>query len=143
MDKVVVLARVSTQAQDYQRQVIELMEYCDRVGWEVSRVFANKVSGAKTLEDRSEIVEMVEYIKSNDVKRVVCLEISRLGRNTLEALKVINYLNENGGHIRKCAAYHRSLFLHRAHIPYQRRPSPIPNFSNCQKKESIARTECL
>lgn len=39
---------------------------------------------------------MVEYIKSNDVKRVVCLEISRLGRNTLEALKVINYLNEHG-----------------------------------------------
>lgn len=96
MDKVVILARVSTQAQDYQRQVNELMEYSDRVGWEVSRVFANKVSGAKTLEERSEIVEMVEYIKSNDVKRVVCLEISRLGRNTLEALKVINYLNENG-----------------------------------------------
>ena len=32
-------------------------------------------------------------------------------------------------------------FSHRAHIPYQRRPSPVPNFSNCQKKESIARTE--
>ncbi|MCI1786074.1 MAG: recombinase family protein [Bacteroidales bacterium] len=96
MDKVIILARVSTQAQDYQRQVNELKEFCDRVGWEVSRVFANKVSGAKTLEERSEMVEMVEYIKSNDVKRVVCLEISRLGRNTLEALKVINYLNEHG-----------------------------------------------
>ena len=96
MDKVVILARVSTQAQDYQRQVRELQEYCDRAGWEVTRVFANKVSGAKAVTERAEIVEMVEYIKSNDVKRVVCLEISRLGRNTLEALKVINYLNENG-----------------------------------------------
>ena len=96
MDKVVILARVSTQAQDYQRQVTELQEYCDRAGWEVTRVFANKVSGAKRLEQRTEIVEMVEYIKNNDVKRVVCLEISRLGRNTLEALKVINYLNEQG-----------------------------------------------
>ena len=96
MDKVVILARVSTQAQDYQRQVTELQEYCDRVGWEVSRVFANKVSGTKALTVRSEIVDMVEYIKNNDVKRVVCLEISRLGRNTLEALKVINYLNEHG-----------------------------------------------
>ena len=96
MDKVVILARVSTQAQDYQRQVTELQEYCDRVGWEVTRVFANKVSGAKAVAERTEIVEMVEYIKSNDVKRVVCLEISRLGRNTLEALKVINYLNEHG-----------------------------------------------
>ena len=96
MDKVVILARVSTQAQDYQRQVTELQDYCDRAGWEVTRVFANKVSGAKAVTERTEIVEMVEYIKSNDVKRVVCLEISRLGRNTLEALKVINYLNENG-----------------------------------------------
>ena len=96
MDKVVILARVSTQAQDYQRQVTELQDYCDRAGWEVTRVFANKVSGAKAVTERAEIVEMVEYIKSNDVKRVVCLEISRLGRNTLEALKVINYLNEHG-----------------------------------------------
>ncbi len=96
MDKVVILARVSTQAQDYQRQVTELLEYCDRAGWEVTKVFANKVSGAKAVTERAEIVEMVEYIKSNDIQRVVCLEISRLGRNTLEALKVINYLNENG-----------------------------------------------
>lgn len=96
MDKVVILARVSTQAQDYQRQVTELQGYCERAGWEVTRVFANKVSGAKAVTERTEIVEMVEYIKSNDVKRVVCLEISRLGRNALEALKVINYLNENG-----------------------------------------------
>ena len=96
MDKVVILARVSTQAQDYQRQVTELQDYCDRAGWEVTRVFANKVSGAKAVTERAEIVDMVEYIKSNDIQRVVCLEISRLGRNTLEALKVINYLNENG-----------------------------------------------
>lgn len=96
MDKVVILARVSTQAQDYQRQVTELQEYCDRAGWEVTRVFANKVSGAKAVTERTEIVEMVEYIKSNDIQRVVCLEISRLGRNTLEALKVINYLNVHG-----------------------------------------------
>ena len=35
-------------------------------------------------------------VKEHRLNRVVCLEISRLGRNTLEALKVINYLNENG-----------------------------------------------
>lgn len=62
----------------------------------MTRVFANKVSGAKAVTERLEIVEMVEYIKKNEVKRVVCLEISRLGRNILDALKVINYLNDNG-----------------------------------------------
>ena len=95
-DKVVMLARVSTNKQDYDRQVVELTEYCNRVGWEVAEVFANKVSGAKTVEERAEIVDMIEYIKANAIQRVVVLEISRLGRNTLEALKVIQTLNENG-----------------------------------------------
>ena len=95
-DKVVILARVSTNKQDYDRQVIELTEYCNRVGWEVAVVFANKVSGAKAVEERAEIVDMIEYIKANAIQRVVVLEISRLGRNTLEALKVIQTLNENG-----------------------------------------------
>ena len=61
-DKVVILARVSTNKQDYDRQVIELTEYCNRVGWEVAEVFANKVSGAKAVEERAEIVDMIEYI---------------------------------------------------------------------------------
>ena len=95
MEKVVILARVSTNRQDYDRQVVELTDFCNRMNWEVAKVFANKVSGAKTVEERAEIQEMVAYIKSNDVKRVVVLEISRLGRNTLEALKVIQTLNEN------------------------------------------------
>ena len=95
MEKVVILARVSTNKQDYDRQVVELMDFCNRMNWEVMHVFANKVSGAKTVEERMEIQEMVTYIKSNDVKRVVVLEISRLGRNTLEALKVVQTLNEN------------------------------------------------
>lgn len=96
MEKVVILARVSTDRQEYQRQVNELTDYCSRVGWSVEAVFSNKVSGAKRIEERAEIMEMVDYVKTNQIDKVVCLEISRLGRNTLEALKVIQVLNENG-----------------------------------------------
>ena len=96
MEQVAILARVSTQGQDYERQVVELTDYCQRMNWEVVKVFANKVSGATRNADREEISALVEYVKENQLNRVVCLEISRLGRNTLEALKVINYLNENG-----------------------------------------------
>lgn len=95
MDKVVILGRVSTDKQDYQRQIVELQEYCNKVGWEVVGVFANKVSGAKTIEERSELQDMLQFIKENEIDRVVCLEVSRLGRNTLESLKVIQMLNEN------------------------------------------------
>lgn len=96
MDKVVILARVSTDKQEYQRQVNELTDYCNRVGWEVEATFCNKISGAKTIEERTEIQELIAYVKTHEIRRVVCLEISRLGRNTLEALRVIQNLNENG-----------------------------------------------
>ena len=92
--RVVILARVSTDKQEYDRQVVELTDYCDKMGYEVMRVFANKVSGAKKNEDRSEIMEMLQYIEENHIDKVCVLEISRLGRNTLEALKVIELLNE-------------------------------------------------
>lgn len=96
MDKVVLLVRVSTDKQYYQRQIVELTEYCSKVGWEVAETFANIVSGAKKNEEREEIQSMIAYIKTHSIKRVVCLEISRLGRNTLEALKTIQILTENG-----------------------------------------------
>ena len=95
MKKVVILARVSTDKQEYQRQINELTQYCNGVGWSVEAVFSNKVSGAKTIEERHEIQELLTYVKSNAIDKVVCLEISRLGRNTLEALKVIQLLNEH------------------------------------------------
>lgn len=96
MDKVVILARVSTDKQEYQRQINELSDYCARSNWEVSEIFANKISGAKKLEEREEIQNLIKYIKDNHIKRVVCLEISRIGRNTLEALRIIQFLTENG-----------------------------------------------
>ena len=96
MDKVVILARVSTDRQEYQRQINELTAYCENAGWSVEEIFANKVSGAKRIEEREEILSLVEYVREHQIKRVVCLEISRVGRNTLEALKVIQYLTENG-----------------------------------------------
>ena len=96
MEKVVILARVSTDRQEYQRQVNELTDYCKRVGWSVEATFCNKVSGTKSIEERTEIQDLLAYVKKNEINRVVCLEISRLGRCTLEALKVIQCLSENG-----------------------------------------------
>lgn len=94
--RVVILARVSTNQQDYDRQIKELNMHCNQMGWEVVEVFTNKISGAKKNEDRQELVEMLTYIEKHQIDKVCVLEISRLGRNTLEALKVIEQLNEKG-----------------------------------------------
>ena len=95
MEKVILLVRVSTDRQEYRRQINELKDFCAKMNWDIVGTFANKVSGAESIENRIEITEMIEFVRTNDVKRVVCIEISRLGRNTLEALKIIQILNEN------------------------------------------------
>lgn len=94
--KVCLLCRVSTQAQDYDYQVNLLTDIAKSRNWEIVKIFANKVSGAKKNEERSEIVELLDFVKSNKIDKILCTEISRLGRSTLEALKVIETLNEAG-----------------------------------------------
>lgn len=94
MKKAVILVRVSTQSQDYERQINELSEYANTRGLEIVKIFANKISGMKQNEERSEITDMIQFVKANHVDKVLVLEISRLGRNTLEALKVIELLNQ-------------------------------------------------
>lgn len=95
MKKVVLLLRVSTNSQDYEYQRSTLTDICNRNNWEVVRTFENKVSGAKKNEEREEIVELLDYVKNNDVDLVATTEISRVSRSTLEALKIIETLNEN------------------------------------------------
>ena len=68
-EKVCLLCRVSTQAQDYEYQINLLTDIAKSRNWEVVKVFANKISGAKKNEERSEIMELVEYVKNNKVEK--------------------------------------------------------------------------
>ena len=95
MLKVCILARVSLQIQDYDRQINELTSFAKANQMEVVKVFANKISGATKNEGRTEIVDLVNFVKTEKIDKVLVLEISRLGRNTLEALKVIELLNQH------------------------------------------------
>lgn len=92
--KVVIYSRVSTNNQDFQRQTTELKEFSAKNNWEVLKVFEEKISGAKTNEERPQLMKMIDFIKENNIDKVLCWELSRLGRNTLEVLKTINLLNE-------------------------------------------------
>ncbi len=96
MEKVVLLCRVSTQAQDYQYQIDTLTEICEKKGWEIVKIFANKVSGAKTIEERDEIKELIEYVRTNKVSRCVATEISRVSRDVITGVQIIRELASNG-----------------------------------------------
>ena len=92
---VVILSRVSTNTQDNQRQVIELTEYSNKMGWGVVKVFEEKISGVKKNEEREVLTELISFVKNNNINKVLCWELSRLGRNSLEVLKTIEILNQN------------------------------------------------
>lgn len=96
MNKVVIFARVSTNSQEYDRQVNELTLFATNKGWSVEASFAEKISGAKTNQERTELLRMIEFVKANDIDKVLVTELSRLGRNTLQVLEVIELLNSNG-----------------------------------------------
>lgn len=93
--RVVIQSRVSTSIQDNKRQVDELLDYSRKNGYEVLSVFEEKISGAKNNEERPQLMEMIDFIKKNEVDKVLCWELSRLGRNTIEVLKTIQLFNEN------------------------------------------------
>lgn len=93
--KVVIYSRVSTQIQDYKIQTDELKEYAKKMSWEVLDTFEEKISGGKENEARPKLMEMIDYVKKNQIDKVLCWELSRIGRNTIEVLNTIKLLNEN------------------------------------------------
>ena len=96
MKKVVIFARVSTGIQEYDRQVNELKALANSNGWSVEAVFAEKVSGAKSNTERAELLNMIDYVESYNIDKVLVAELSRLGRDTLQVLEVIEMLSEKG-----------------------------------------------
>ncbi len=94
---IVIFSRVSTNSQDNHRQVQELTEFAIQQGWKLQRVFEEKaVSGAKKNIDRPILQEMLTYIREEQVQKVLCWEISRIGRNSFEVLQTISLLNTVG-----------------------------------------------
>lgn len=94
--KTVIFARVSTNVQEYDRQVNELTTLAKSNGWSVEAVFAEKISGAKSNKERTELLNMANYVEGNHINKVLVTELSRLGRDTLQVLEVIQMLNEKG-----------------------------------------------
>lgn len=94
--KVVLFCRVSTSGQEYDRQVNELSALALGNGWSVEGIFAEKISGAKMNVERAELMKMIEFVEANNIDKVLVTELSRLGRDTLQVLEVIEMLNSKG-----------------------------------------------
>jgi DNA invertase Pin-like site-specific DNA recombinase len=94
--KVVIYARVSTSTQDYTRQITELRNYAWKQNYEIVKEFSEKISGGKKIEERAAIKELLDFVKSNKVEKVLVYECSRLSRRQLDFLSIIEQLTEVG-----------------------------------------------
>ncbi|BBE17481.1 resolvase [Aquipluma nitroreducens] len=97
MQQVVLFGRVSStnERQSFERQINDLTQLATKLNYRVVSVFAEKISGATKNAARKELLNMIEFVNSNQIDKVLVTELSRLGRDTLQVLQTIEILNQN------------------------------------------------
>jgi DNA invertase Pin-like site-specific DNA recombinase len=94
--EVVILTRVSKESQSYERQISDLRSHAERKGYKIVGEFNEKISGATKNEDRLALTQLAKFIDGHHVDKVLVWELSRLGRNTLEVLKSLDFFHSKG-----------------------------------------------
>lgn len=86
----VIYSRVSTQTQDTQRQIADLTQWAEANGYTVAQVFQDVQSGKTKAAARAGAAAMFNYLQQGTTDIVLCSEISRLGRSTIDVQNNIN-----------------------------------------------------
>lgn len=84
--------RVSTDKQDLKKQKHLLLEHSQKAQILISEFIEIEVSSRKTKKERR-VEELMQKLEPGDT--LIVAELSRLGRNMLETLNIINSLAEN------------------------------------------------
>ena len=94
----VIYARVSSlgDRQNTERQISDLKQYAAYQKLEISRIFEEKISGAKRNVERPILLQAIDYCKQNKVTILLVSELSRLGRNAFEVLATVKDLIDSG-----------------------------------------------
>ena len=94
----VIYARVSSigDRQNTDRQISDLLDYVSFKNLEISKIYAEHISGAKKNTERPVLQEAIEYCKTNHISILLVSELSRLGRNAFEVLATVKDLIDSG-----------------------------------------------
>ncbi len=79
--------RVSTDKQSVENQRYEINKFCEQREDIVHRWIEETISGNKEIEKR-ELGKLIKRMKAGDI--LICTELSRLGRNLLMIMSVLN-----------------------------------------------------
>ena len=94
-NRICLFIRVSSQAQEYDRQILELKNYCSNNGYVIVKTIATKITGSKTREERPDLIELLTSAKKGLYDKVLVTEISRIGRNAKDIRSTIDQLHSN------------------------------------------------
>ena len=96
--KVALYCRVSTSTKDQttENQLRELTAYCDRMDYEVTKIYEDQISGAKTREKRPAYNELCKdaFLKRFDL--VIAWDVSRFGRSLKEFVSFLGDMDDRG-----------------------------------------------
>lgn len=92
VQRVAIYARVSTNDQSCERQIVELERYASRNGFEVVGTF--KETGSGTKNDRIERKKVIELARQRHIDLVLVSELSRWGRSTPDLRSTVERLAE-------------------------------------------------
>ena len=79
--------RVSTDKQTVENQRYEINQFCNRQEMVIEKWIEETISGAKNVEDRK-LGKLLKRMKKGDI--LICSELSRLGRNLLMIMGILN-----------------------------------------------------
>ncbi|MBN8820445.1 MULTISPECIES: recombinase family protein [unclassified Spirosoma] len=96
MQQAAIFVRVSKKEQDYQRQLKDLRAIAQSQSVQVVAEITEKVSGARTNQERDGIQELLLLSRQGAIQKVLVCEVSRLGRSTVEVLQVVEELTQLG-----------------------------------------------
>ncbi|MHC0445797.1 recombinase family protein [Flavobacterium sp. 3-218] len=96
--KAVAYIRVSTQEQSLERQYEDVEKFASEKNLTLVKIFEDKISATKTkTNQRLGFNEMEKYLLNNeDIKNILVLEISRLGRKNSDIQNVVDAYSERG-----------------------------------------------
>ena len=90
---VIAYVRVSTEMQTLENQEYEILNYCRKSGLTIDRWVSESVSGTVSLEKRA-LGKVMRRMQKGDL--IVCTELSRLGRNMLMVMSILNACSQKG-----------------------------------------------
>lgn len=85
--------RVSTELQSYESQKFEIENWCKRRGLTVDKWIEETVSGIRKVEKRV-LGRLLKRMSPGDT--LVCTELSRLGRNMMMVMSILNTCSQIG-----------------------------------------------